>query len=266
VVGNCVPDYIDCAGQFENPTTITGADHMTFLENNFGQLASSVNKIYPVALFNSTPYPAYYAISAVITDAAYFCPARCALKATIKVGKPVWTYRSANSLTCGWEPNIGGIALELLGPTHSSEIPLVFSQLTQLPLPNGTCSLDAQEVEISKALVSAWTSMATAGNPGAGAGILGGPWPQYNANESNGLLVSNVSSVGYVNYTVCDFWDKIAAAEANLTTNATSSIGQSGATSSAAPATFTGGSAKLWRAVGTGLLTLLVVVISVLTL
>lgn len=108
--------------------------------------------------------------------------------------------------------------------------------------------------------------MATAGNPGAGAGILGGPWPQYIANESKGLLLSNVSSNGYVNYTVCDFWDKIAAAETNLTTNATSSIGPSSATSSAAPATFTGGSAKLWRAVGTRLLTLFVVVISVLTL
>jgi carboxylesterase type B len=178
---------------------------MTFLKNNFGQLASLVNEYYPVALFNPTPFPAYYAISTVFTDAAYFCPARRALKATAKAGKPVWTYYSAHSLTCGWEPNIGGIGLELLWPTHTSEIPLVFFQLTNLPLPNRSCSLDIQEVEISKILVSAWTSMAATGSPGAGAGILDGPWPQYNVNASNGLLITNLSSVGYVNYTVCDF-------------------------------------------------------------
>lgn len=52
--------------------------------------------------------------------------------------------------------------------------------------------------------------MAATGTPGDGAGILGGPWPQYNANESNRLLVGNFSGVGYINYTVCEFWDKIA--------------------------------------------------------
>lgn len=181
-----------------------------------------------MALFNSTPFPAYYAISTVITDSSYFCPTRRALEATIKAGKPVWTYPSAHTPTCGWEPDISGsnagLLLELLGPTHTSEIPLVFSQLTNLPLPNGTCSLDAQEIEISKVPVSAWTSMAATGTPGHGASIRGEPWPQYNANESNGLLISNFSSVGYANYTVCEFWDKIAAAEVNLTTNSNSTF------------------------------------------
>lgn len=67
-----------------------------------------------------------------------------------------------------------------------------------------------QEIEISKVLVLAWTSLAATGTPGDGAGILGGPWPQYNTNKSNRLPVGNFSGVGYINYTVCEFWDKIA--------------------------------------------------------
>ena len=262
--------------QFGGPTSVTAADYATFLQNNFGQLASVVNQYYPVALFNSTPFPAYYAISTVITYAAYFCPARRALEATSKAGKPAWTYRSSHVPTCGWEPGLGAAALELLGATHASEIPLVFSQLTNLPLPpNGNCSLDSQEVEISKILVSAWTSMATTGTPGDGAGILGGPWPQYNVNASGGLLISNVSSVGYVNYTICDFWDKIAAAEANLTTtsnssspgsaNATSSSGPS-STSSSSMATFTGGTTNILKALGIGFLAMTVTVASTVML
>jgi hypothetical protein len=104
--------------------------------------------------------------------------------------------------------------------------------------------------------------MTVTGNPGAGAGILRGPWPQYNVNASRGLLITNVSSVGYVNYTVCDFWDKIDAAEVKLATNATSSAGQSG-TSSTAPAAFTGESTSIRRALGVGVLTIIIVVVSV---
>jgi hypothetical protein len=65
--------------------------------------------------------------------------------------------------------------------------------------------------------------MAATGTPGSGMGILDGPWPQDNVTESNGLLITNFSNVGYVNYTVCDFWDKIAVAKANLTTTSNSS-------------------------------------------
>ena len=63
--------------------------------------------------------------------------------------------------------------------------------------------------------------MAATGTPGDVTGIPGGLWPPYNVNESNRLLVGNISSVGYINYTVCELWDKIAAAEVNLTTNST---------------------------------------------
>jgi hypothetical protein len=105
-------------GQFGNPSTDTRTDYMTFLENNFGELSSVVNKYCPVALFNSTPFPAYYAISTVITENRYFCPVRRALEASINAGIPVWIYRSAHSPTYGWEPSIGGIGLELLGATH----------------------------------------------------------------------------------------------------------------------------------------------------
>ena len=58
--------------------------------------------------------------------------------------------------------------------------------------------------------------MAANGDPG-GAGLLGGPWPQYSVTQSKGLLIANETVVGHVNYTVCDFWEKIAAAGSNGT-------------------------------------------------
>jgi hypothetical protein len=56
-----------------------------------------------------------------------------------------------------------------LETAFTSEIPFVFEQLTNLPLPNGTCSFNAP---ISKVFTTAWTSMAATGSPDGGAGIL----------------------------------------------------------------------------------------------
>jgi hypothetical protein len=213
-------------GQVGNPGSITPTDYTIFPGNNLSQLASAFDKYYSVALFNSTPFPAYYAISTIITDSSYscFCPTRCALEAITKAWEPVWTYCSAHNPTCDWELDTSGsnagFLLELLEPPQTSEIPLVFSPLTNLPLPNGTCSLDAQEIMISKALLSS-DIHGRHRNTRRWCRHPRGPWPQYNVNESNRLLVGNVSSVGYINYTVCELWDKIAAAEVNLTTNST---------------------------------------------
>jgi hypothetical protein len=142
------------------------------------------------------------------------------------------------------EPTIPSqyLALQLLDPTHTSEIPLTFRQLTNLPIPNGTCSLDAQEVQISDVLTAAWSSMGVSGTPGAGAGILGGPWPQYNSTASLGLLITNKTSVGVVNYTLCDFWDQIAAAEVNITMTPTSNSPSASNSSSSSGSNTTSGS------------------------
>lgn len=199
-------------GEFDSPEKTTAADYTAFLQSNFGSLSSTILKYYPLSLFASTPFPPFYAISTVYAVASYFCPARRGLNATINSGVPAWTYRFAHTPTCGWEPGINSEqALELLGPTHTSEIPFVFAQLNNLPPRHGTCSFDEREVAISRALVSAWTSMAASGNPDGAVGITEGLWPKFNLAQSKGLLIRNFTSVGYINFTPCELWDKVNA-------------------------------------------------------
>jgi len=129
------------ASQFSNPATISATDYNTFLQSNFGSLGSLVAQYYPLS-FSKTPFPAFYAISIVITYNAYFCPTRRAL-ATLNSPMPVWDYFNAHTRTCGWDSGLSGPLLQFLGPTHTSEIPFMFGQLTNLPLPNGTCGFNA---------------------------------------------------------------------------------------------------------------------------
>jgi carboxylesterase type B len=80
---------------------------------------------------------------------------------SIPYANPAWTYRFEHQPTCGWYMGIHGQQeLDVLGATHTAEILYVFSQLTHLAPPSGTCDFDAQEVAISKAMVSVWTFMA----------------------------------------------------------------------------------------------------------
>jgi len=116
----------------------------------------------------------------------------------------------------------------------------VFGQLTNLPLPNGTCSFDEQEVAISKVLTSAWTSMAETGSPDGGVGVLGGPWPRWNSTASQGLLIGNASVIGYINYTICDFWDNIEALSLNASMSANGTSVANASSSAGAYRTSTG--------------------------
>jgi hypothetical protein len=211
-------------GQFQDPTAITEADYSAFLNYTFGSLAVNVSYYYPMSAFESTELPGFYAISTVLTDSYFKCPTYCALTATTKAGVPAWTYLDDHTPSCGWilgltSPNI----LKLLGPTHTSEILFVFAELTNLPPPAGSCSFSEQEVQISKALTSAWTSMAAQGNPNGGIDISGRPWPTYNVSESQGVIIGDNATVGYVNYTVCAFWDIVAAVQNSSMASTTSS-------------------------------------------
>jgi hypothetical protein len=61
-------------------------------------------------------------------------------------------------------------------------------------------------------MVTAWTAMASSGDPNGddnAPGILGAPWPQFNASSPLGLFVSNTTSIELLNYTQCEFFDQI---------------------------------------------------------
>jgi carboxylesterase type B len=195
-----------------NPLNLSQQYYTNFLQANFGNLTTYIEQMYPISAFNSTPMPVFEVVAEIYSLVAYICPARRALRATIQHGVPGWTYRFRHQPTCGWASGISSQqVLDILGATHTSEIPFVFSHLTGLPPPNGSCSFDVDEQRISRALVSAWTSMASHGNPDGAVGITGGPWPQFDVTNSRGLLITNSTAVGVVNYTQCDFWDQVNA-------------------------------------------------------
>jgi hypothetical protein len=107
------------------------------------------------------------------------------------------------------------LALELLSATHTAEIPFVFGNLDNLPHPYGTCNMTSEEGLLSKSIISTWSSMAANGAPNGG----GQAWPAWNATTMQGLIINNSTSVGVVNYTVCEqLWDTLDTKLLNFTT------------------------------------------------
>ena len=225
-----------------NPASATAANYTAFLQRSFNSSAALVESTYPLSAFNNTPFPAFYAITTVYTQYNFLCPAYRGLNQAVQKGKPVWTYLWNHGPTCPWYGNIPAAAVPLLGATHTAEIPFVFNNVNNLPLPNGTCNLTSAEQALASQFVGAWSSMAANGNPGT-------QWPAYQTNSSMGLNVANTSVAGMVDYSSCQFWDSIAASIANNISAAgnasTSTGGTNGTSTGPAVQTSTGDGAVL---------------------
>jgi Carboxylesterase family len=216
-----------------NITSWTPEYYYGLLTSTLGPYASIVNDTLPFSLYANTPYPAYYATSNVVTQLSFFCPSILALQSTVAAGQPAWAYLWGHSPSCIWDysfnvagPVIAQQIMQLVGATHTSEIAFVFNQTTRLPEPNGTCNLDAAEVEIAKYVVNAWTNMAETQNPG-------NDWPQWNPDTSMGLLVVNSTSYGHIDFTVCQKLNSVL----NALGNGSITANQNPTTTSAASAT-----------------------------
>jgi carboxylesterase type B len=215
----------------------TPPDYNSFLNFNFGASASKVNETYSLDKFNSTPYPSFYAMSTVLTDYAFKCPTYRALLKAADNNVSTWTYIRGKEPTCSWDLAIPDNLeiLELLKATHTSEIPFVFGNLDRLPLPNGTCSFDAYERNLSAAVVAAWNSMAEDGTAN-GDNITTIDWPEFAVQNPVALNVGNTSySIGAADYSAREFWDAInlAILTKSTSTNSTSSAGSGSASSTA---------------------------------
>lgn len=154
-------------------------------------LADLVLARYPSAGYPS-PRAAYVALT---SDAKFICTARRVAEAA-REGQslPVWRYHFARAYR-------GGSALlESFGAFHGAEIPYVFGSLDIAgydPPP--------EEVALSAAMLGAWSSLATHGDPGP---VHGVPWPQYAAGDDPYLLLDAPVAAGDgVRTPQCDFWD-----------------------------------------------------------
>jgi hypothetical protein len=92
-----------------------------------------------------------------------------------------------------------------------------------------TLAISHLRSETSANLISAWTPMAATGDPSSNSSLQ---WPSYNTSQSLVVNIDNSTTVGIVNYTVCEFWDKVGATVLNFTAGtATTSAGPANATS-----------------------------------
>lgn len=188
-------------------TTLNQSTYNAFLEYNFGSLASVVNQTYSLSNFSQASLPGYTAMATVLTEYNYRCSAYRGLIGAAKNGMPAWTYSFAHTPSCSWYGAIPEVAsvLQLLGPTHTSELPFVFNITTHLAPPNGTCDFTDIEKELAATMSGIWTHMAETGNPGDDS-----LWPEWNATSNPGVNINDGLDVGTVDYSMCyNFWDAI---------------------------------------------------------
>jgi carboxylesterase type B len=202
---------------------------LSYFDSN-ASLATIVNTTYSVANFSAAPFPVFAAMTAVLTDSAFRCPARRVLRAANVSSVPVYSYRFKHTLSCAWVPQIPQLqpVLQLLGAAHTSELPLVFGEVSNLPAPEGSCNLTAAELQLSAQIRAAWTAMARDADPGAG-------WPKWTPGDGMGVnVVGERWEIGEVDYAVCDFWDSI---QRTVSAGSYPTASGSGATSTAAAGT-----------------------------
>jgi carboxylesterase type B len=197
---------------------ISAANYSSFLTSNFGPAASIVEQQYPLTLpaFKSTGFPAFAAITTIITEAQFHCPAYQAMLKAQSNNIPVYVYLNSHTPSCQWLLSLPAAAIPFVGATHTSDVPFIFGNGVGQPLPGGNCSFNAQENAISETLIAAWSAMASTSNPSVQGGLQ---WPQWNNKTNQGINIVNSTSVGVMDYSQCAFWDMID----NLYLNFTSS-------------------------------------------
>ncbi|EFW99378.1 carboxylesterase type b [Grosmannia clavigera kw1407] len=213
-----------------------------FLTSNFGALADSIEKTFPLASFESSipadlqalnATTAYFAMVSIMSHVRYTCPARRALISAASRGIKAYGYLFDHTPSCAWFPGMSDT--EILGPTHTAEIPFVLGLTRNLPPPSGHCNLTTAEDDIASFMLGAWTRMAATRQPTTDKDSS--RWPAWNEGIGTGLLVgAGQVSTGYINYSSCDFWDQVEAsivrldASGNLTATASASAASSSPT------------------------------------
>ena len=195
---------------------LTNKDYEDFLRTNFGSLAQRISQQYPLSLFDNS---AYEAMSIVARDYTFRCSTYRAANFAAADNIPIWTYSFNQTPSCPFDVGVPDIPeiINLIGPTHGSELPFVWGEVSNLPHPAGNCTLNAGEKTISAFMTSAWTSMARDRTPGHG-------WPAYSQNSTQGINFEDSRVLpGTVDYSMCTFWDQIhyALMKATSTDNST---------------------------------------------
>ncbi|KAJ5899519.1 hypothetical protein N7495_004263 [Penicillium taxi] len=206
----------------------TASLYQDFLRKNFGNAASLVGKYYRPSLFkskaevllksvsqlsqagyNTTSAEIFLAMTNVITDSTYRCPAWHGAAQASRNNIPAWTYEFAHSSTCPWLYSFNDTDVSLFAASHTAEIPFVFGNLDNSYLPSGDCNSTSAEWKLGGQMMNLWTEMAGNGKPST----KEIDWPQFKNEGKNlttpGLIFDNSASSGTIDYTGCDLWVQV---------------------------------------------------------
>lgn len=202
--------FVATTPAFPSPLAISEANYTSFLRQSFGeQGAPAIQQHIPFSSFNGTGAPGFAAIEYVFTASEYQCPAYRALNKAAEKGVDAWAYAFNHTPSCPWSPGLTEKALQLLGPTHTSEIPFVLGQTRHLPAPNGTCDFSPAEVALSDFMLQAWSDMAARQAPASHS-----LWPRFTGrNASMGLTCNSRPQPGPIDFRICELFDKIRDAQ-----------------------------------------------------
>lgn len=183
---------------------ITAADYTIFLRGNWGSAVQSIQRYYPLSMFESatdgsTALAVLYAISTVLTDAHFKCPGYQSAVRAARNNVPAWMYEFTHNSTCVWLDTMPQSALTVFGAAHTAEIPYVFGNLNfDFPTQNTTCTGSTLDWNLSKQMITLWTAMAETAKPTT-EDIF---WPQFKITPKGlmtpGMIFGNSSTPGSI--------------------------------------------------------------------
>lgn len=171
----------------------TPAHYRMLVKEQFGTLAPTVEKLYPIRRFAS-PYTAYRTIMA---DSASVCPMLQVAQKTSQY-MPVWADLNADA-----DNPAGEDVVHVLGAQHSGSNTLVHFD---------TSKLDANQAALQHQLVLQWTHLAHAGNP---VSPHTPAWPRYSTRQHPVMFMQpgDTSITSPRNAVAaqhnCSFWNKV---------------------------------------------------------
>lgn len=160
--------------------------------------------------YNTTSLAILFAMSTVVTDSTYRCPAWYGAVQATRKNIPAWTYEFTHSPSCSWLPTIEQAYVSYFGGSHTAEIPYVFGNLDNDYIGNRTCNSTSAEYHLSGQMMNAWSAMAENADPST----KDISWPPFHSARNlsaPGLIFGNSSVPGMIDFTGCDLWTRINA-------------------------------------------------------
>ena len=170
---------------------VTNDDVDDFVRDSFGAAA-----IAPVRRRYARATPAKDALTAIVGDGIFVCPARRVARAVAAAGVPAFLYHFAHALDAPGPHE--------LGATHTVELFFVFGNASM------GVGLSAREQPLADAMMDAWGAFARRGDPS----VPSQPWPRYRLERDENLTLDLPARVeSGLNRQTCDFWDALESAD-----------------------------------------------------